>query len=144
MGKIEENHFHKRDTSEININLSSFEHILTEIFALVSKSPEHQFIKNLDPVNAGLILNSVITSFEKVHELIILLDQHKIQWRSDAILTLIRKNILLTEELFIKMNASHAMTKGISNDVNTRKNKIISQIKGKLPAPTDKPLNKFF
>lgn len=144
MGKVEEHRFQKRDTSEVNINLSSFEHILTETYALVRRSPNNQFIKNLDPVNAGLILNSVITSFEKVHELFVLLDQHKLQWRSDATLTLARKIMLLTDELFVKINTSNIMTTSISQDVNTRKNKIVSQIKGKLLAPTDKPLNKFF
>ena len=144
MSKIEEHRFQKRDTSEININLSSFEHILTETYALVRRSPNNQFIKNLDPVNAGLILNSIITSFEKVNELFTLLDQHKLQWRSDATITLTRKIILLTDELFGKINTSNIMTMSISQDVNTRKNKIVSQIKGKLVAPTDKPLNKFF
>ena len=144
MAKVEENRFNKRAIHEINTNLSSFEHVLTETYAIVRRTKHTQFIKNLDPVNAGLILNSIITSFEKFHELIILLDQHKLQWRSDATINLIRKVILLTDELFSKINASHIMTKSISYDVNTRKDKIISQIKGKLVAPTDKPLNKFF
>lgn len=144
MAKVEEHRFNKREINEININLSSFEHILTETYALVRRTKNNQFVKNLDPVNAGLILNSIITSFEKFHELIILLDQHKLQWRTDATVTLIRKIILLTDELFAKINGSRIMTKSISYDVNTRKNKIVSQIKGKLIAPTDKPLNKFF
>ncbi len=144
MAKVEEHRFNKREMHEININLSSFEHVLTETYAIVRRTKNNQFVKNLDPVNAGLILNSIITSFEKFHELIVLLDQNKLQWRIDAAIMLIRKIILLTDELFVKINASRIMTKSISYDVNTRKDKVISQIKGKLLAPTDKPLNKFF
>ena len=143
MGKVEEGILKRRETNEIIVHLSSFEHQMTEISMLVGRSKGDELIKNMDPVDTELIFEGVVSSFEKIHELVVLLDQHKLDWRGDAILTLLRKCIILNEGLFEKLNTSKSVTKETLVALNNRKEKMIALLKSRLQRP-EKKLSTFW
>lgn len=118
--------------------LSPFEDILNEILALTEKSDTNGFTKRIDPTKTELLLNSSLSSFEKINELVLILNINKIDWRREVTLMFINKCIELNEDLFSKTSASKIIPEKIMNELTSRKNGIIAAIKNGLSTDTDK------
>lgn len=130
--KIEAKDIQKREISGIYIYFSSLEDSLSETFNLIERSDKNKhFIKNIDPVSAELIFNSILTSFEKLNELLSIMNQNKIEWKTELTTDLINRCLGITESLFNELDPS-AIRKGIINDLNSRKNKVIAMIKSSI------------
>ncbi len=137
INKIEEHSIRKREVNDIYIHISSLEDTLNEIVSLVNISSDNHFKKILDPMNTELLFNSVIHSFEKLTELIHLLNESKLDWKREVTLDLINRCISLNNALFDKLNVSKNLAEKTAIDLNAHKNKVIEMIKSGLIAPQE-------
>ncbi len=129
--KIEEGSIRKRELNNAYFYVSSLEDALNETFALFTRDKSH-FIKDVDPVNTELIFGSILSSFEKLNELLILINKYEIEWRSEITATFIDKCILINEDLFRNLNLSQNLRKETITDLNARKSKVVESIKSEL------------
>ena len=132
INKIEENSIRKRQINDMYIYISSLEDILNDITSLIDISGKSEFKKVLDTLSTELLFNSIINSFEKLNELITLLNQNKSDWRRDITINLINRCISITDTLFAKLNSSKNLTEKTITDLNIQKNKITEMIKSSL------------
>ncbi len=128
INRVEENNIKLRELKSINAIISSFQETLEEIFILVDKTGSNEFIKSIDSVNTELLLNSVLTSFEKFMELINLLDENKVKWKEEFSHAAVKDCVLINERLFSKISSSR-LTKEKVTDLLARKEVIIQNIK---------------
>ncbi len=128
--KGEENVLKKGDINEIESQVTAFEHALTEAFMLINRSRDNQFIKKIDQINSEIIFNSILHSFEKLYEVMIVFDNHKVEWKSESTKKHIIKCISLNEDIFTK--AEKILLKETLMSLNIRKEKIILNIKNKI------------
>jgi hypothetical protein len=129
MNKIEDKTIRKREVNNIYLYLSAFEDTINETLVLLTRPGDNHFIKNMDQVNTELIFNSIINSFEKFFELISLLNQHGIDWKTEINVNFVNQCIILNENLFSKLNLSTELMRQVLLDLNVRKNMIITKIK---------------
>jgi hypothetical protein len=139
ISRIEEGVIKKREINDLYVHISSFEDILHEIEVLISRKEEMHFTKVLDPLNAELIFGSAISSFEKLHELILVLDQNnKKDWRRDVTVHLIYKCIMLNQKLFDQVNSSKMLPEKNLADLNAQKSKVVDAIRTAMNVPEEK------
>ena len=93
------------------------------------------FTKVLDSLSTELIANSVMKSFEKLDELIITLNQVKMEWKRDVTIELVNRCIGLNENLFEKIKSMGALPEKSISDLTAQKSKIIESIKSGLNVP---------
>lgn len=127
--KVEENTIRKREVNDAYIYLVSLEDILNEILSLMGTSGKHYFKKVIDPLNTELLFNSVLRSFERLNELIGLLNQNKIEWKRDIILSLIDRTISLNDSLFAKLSSSKNLPDKTISSLASQKDEIIGNIR---------------
>lgn len=135
ISKIEENSIRKREINDIYIYISSLEDILNEIASLIGTSDKERFKKVIDPLNTELLFNSILNSFERLNELINILNTAKLDWRRDILLDLINRCISINDSLFGKLNASKNLAEKTMIDLNSRKNSVVDMIKNGLTMP---------
>lgn len=137
INKIEENSIRKREISEIYVYISSFEDTLNEIHSIIDTSGQGGYFKKvIDPLNTELLFNSILTSFEKLNELISILNQSNLEWRRDLTLDLINRCMSLNDVLFSKLNTMKNISEKTISDINLRKSEVCKVIKGGLTPPT--------
>ena len=124
INKIEENSINRREIKDFYSHLSSFEDALNEILTLTVKSDKNGFIKILDAVNAQLLFTSILSSFEKLHELMLALDRNSLEWRRDVTLTLLQSCTNTADILFNKLTSSKMLAEKTINDLNQQKSKV--------------------
>lgn len=132
ISKIEERTIKKREIENIYIHLSSFEDIMNEVLNLINKPEDQRLAKGIGPVNTGLIFNSVLSSFETVNELIIVMEKHNLEWKRDINLKFIEQCLVANDKLFEKLNLSKDLMKQTVNDLNEHKNEITKLVKDQL------------
>ena len=132
ISKIEENTIRKREISDIYIYIHSLEDTLNETVSLTAISTKSRFKKVLDALNTELLFNSILSSFEKINELITILNQNNTDWKRDIILDLLNRCITINDSLFAKMNSSKHISEKTKLDLNSRKNTVIETIKKEI------------
>ncbi|MBI4919326.1 two pore domain potassium channel family protein [archaeon] len=132
ISKIEDGSIKRREINNIYVYLSSFEDALKETFSLITRNEAHQFVKNIDAVNTQLIFNSILSSFEKVHELLSSMSEGKLEWRSDINVNFISDCLRVNEDLFVRLNTSTIILKQTLQDLNSRRSEIVSKIKEEI------------
>lgn len=141
INKIEENYAKKRDINEIYVYFSPLEDILKEISTLLNKKGRNNFTKVIDPVDMELIINSVTSSFKKINELIMMMEEKKFEWKRDVTLSLLNKCLALDKEIFDKLEASRILSEQIFKGLKESNNKVTELIKGEMkPAEEEKKL----
>jgi len=140
--RVEGNSIRKREVSELYTHISSFEDILNEIKNLVDTPEKHYFKKVVDPLNTELIFNGILQSFERIIELMHVLDRHGLEWRRELTISLINRCIDLNNSLFEKLNHSKNLPDKKISDLNAQKNKVIEMIKIALNQPKHKSVQK--
>jgi hypothetical protein len=130
--RIEENTIKKRETKEIYMFISSFEDILSETISLIQKPTNKQFAKRIDAVNTELIENSILSSFERLHELIALMNQNKLEWKRDVTIDLINKCLTLNEAILKIIADSKEFDEKRVDELKTLNSKIAATIKNEL------------
>ncbi len=129
IGKIEESTLRARDISSISVALVSFEDTLLEITSLVSKNGGREFIKDLDPLRAELIFNSVNNSFSKIEEFFSLCSSKKVNWEKELDASLAKQVLSLYDKIFSSMVSSSVLPQQKSLDLLQTKNSISDSIK---------------
>ena len=132
--RIEEGSVRKREISDIYIHLASLDNVLNEALTFFGKVGG-SFTKVLDSLSTELIANSVMKSFEKLDELIITLNQVKMEWKRDVTIELVNRCIGLNENLFEKIKSMGALPEKSISDLTAQKSKIIESIKSGLNVP---------
>ncbi len=132
INKVEENTLRKREINDIYVSVSSFEDVLNEVLSLTLISGNKHFKKVLDPLNAELLLNSILVSFERLNEIITLLNQSRPDWRRELTLNLVNKCIEINESLFEKLRGSKVLPEKTISDLSSQKSKVIDSIKSGL------------
>ncbi len=139
ISRIEEGVIKKREINDLYVHISSFEDILHEIEMLINRKEEMHFTKVLDSLNAELIFGSAISSFDKLHELILVLDQNnKKDWRRDVTVHLIYKCIMLNQKLFDQVNSNRMLPEKNLADLNAQKSKVVDAIRTAMNVPEEK------
>lgn len=129
---IEEKTIRKREIDDLYVYLSSFEEILHEIFPLIERSDNSHFTKTIEAIDTELIFNSILQSFEKVNELLNLLDINNLEWRRDATQTIIRKCVDVNNKLLNKLNSSGLVSEKIKNVLAQEWKRIVEQTEKEL------------
>jgi potassium channel LctB len=124
--KIEEHRIRKRELSDLYIYISSLEDALQEVKAL-NKGGSKEFLIKIDAVNAELLYSSIVSSFEKLFEILAMLENLEIEWRREITLGLIHKALKLNEELFSKLSTLNLIDK-IVNDLKKRNSEAVVHI----------------
>ena len=125
----------KREVHDIYSYLSSLEDILNEIMFLMEKPEGTRFTKVIDPINAELIIISVIHSFERFSELISILNQNNLEWKRDVTIQLIERCIAIDQALFEKLNSSKKLAEKNRIDLNIQNEKVIGPLKNEIQQP---------
>ena len=140
----------KREISDIYIHISALEDSLNDIMSLFAKSGNKHFTKEVDSLNAELILNSIISSFEKLDELVNLMNSRKIEWKREIAVNLMNKCISTNEKIFDRIISSKNLNDKTMAEIKSRKNKAveilqkgIEHAKDKSPAKLQKDLKGF-
>lgn len=132
MDKIESNLIKKREINDIYIYLSSFEDSLTEFVLLIDGTGKSHFKKNLDSLNAELILISALHSFEKINETASMLNERKLEWKREITLSIINKSLSQINEIFTKLSATNILKQARLLDLASQKDRLVSSIKANL------------
>lgn len=140
--RIESNSIRKREVSEIYTHISSFEDILNEILDIMGTPERHYFKKVISPLDTELIFNGLLQSFERLIELMHMLDRHGMEWRRDVTISLINRCIELNNSLFEKLNHSKNLPDKKISDLNAQKSKVIDMIKIALNQPKSRSIQK--
>jgi hypothetical protein len=132
ISRIEENEIKKREINDLYTYVSSFEDILREVYILIHKPEGSQYTKTLDPLNAEVVINSIINSFEKLNELIVVMDQNKIEWRREVTTHMMYKCINLNQEIFDNLNSEKRLSEKTMMDMNAHKSKAIDLLRNAI------------
>ena len=127
--RIEETRIRKREIDDIYVDISSFEDILNEVINIIHRQEKNHFTKVIDSVNTELILNSVLNSFEKLNELIEMMNQNKLEWKRDITIDLVNRCISLNDKLFGIATSQKNMPDKVLNNITTSKNDIVGKTK---------------
>ena len=109
ISKIEDGTIQKREIHDLYTLLSPLEDILSELSPLVNPQSKNLFTKVLDGTNTELLLTSITHSFEKLEELLKILNDKDQEWRRDITLNVISHSIDLNNSLFEKINRLHTL-----------------------------------
>lgn len=131
IAKIEEGAIQKREVTDIYVYLSSFEDMINEVNSMIQLKDDG-FTKRIDPTNMELVLISIINSFEKLNELLNIMNQHKIEWKRDITLSLIKRCISIDDEIYVKLGSSKSIMTKIFEDLKARKDKAVGVTKSEL------------
>lgn len=128
VNKVEEGTIRRREINNIYTFLSSLEDIINQIITLITRPASNRYIKSIDSVDAELVLNSIVQSFEKVFELISILNEQKPDWKSEITVKFIKECIRLNDDLFENHNIIKHLSKAAVDDLNSRKADVINRI----------------
>ncbi|MFH1317387.1 MAG: potassium channel family protein [Candidatus Woesearchaeota archaeon] len=124
IAKTDQESYSKKDVDDIYIYLSSLKDILNEVWDIFYKPNENRYIKKIDPVNTELILNSLLSSFEKIHELNLHLNKKQITWKDEATMMITRNCLSLFDNIFSTIRSYKISDKALK-DLKKREKKII-------------------
>ncbi len=136
MVRIDEGNIRNREVNDIYIHISSLEDSLSEVISLYGRSDTNHFRKNVDPVNTELILSSAIHSFEKLNELLTMMNQHHLEWRREITVKLILHTMSLNDQLLGKLVESGALIESTARDFKARCNEIMNALKANIQTST--------
>ena len=132
MAKIEEKSFQRRQIEGVHTHITSLEDVLGEIRTLVTKQGHYHFIKHIDSVNAELIFNSIVASFERLGELLEIMNKKKITWKTEVNMLVLKKCLEVNDSLFTQVHASTLLTHEIANELNFQKNKALEGVQKEM------------
>ncbi len=129
MDKSEEGSLQKREVLGLHTHLTSLEDVIGEVRTMITKQGHYHFIKHIDAVNAELIFNSLVSSFERLGELLTLLNKKKIVWKTEVNILVLKKCLEVNDSLFTQVHASSLFTREIANELNAQKNKAVEEVR---------------
>jgi len=138
ISRVEEKIVWKREVNSLNSYFSSLEDVLNEINMLIKKSGRKGFVRSIDTVNIQLIINGVLSSLDKTNELLSILTQNKIPWRTETNQNNLNRCLAANDALFTNIASSKGTAKEQTDDFLRRKEAVVSQIRSLLAKPDGK------
>lgn len=132
--KVEDNTIKKREVAEIYMYISSFDDVLNEMILFFGKGGEFSFTKDIDSVNAELIIMSILNSFEKINELIASFNEKNIDWKRDITISLMDRTIHSSESIFERFVALNKLSAKSISELSERKKKVLSLLRNNISA----------
>ena len=129
----------KREIGDIYIYLSQFEDSLNEITDIVEEPEKSTFKMNIDSLNAELIFSSIIQSFERINELLLIMKSEGIDWKRDINVFLINKCSDRATVIRDKLASKHSIPEKNLSDMSLQLKSIMDMIKADVPK-TDTPI----
>jgi len=129
---IENNTIRNREISDLYNYISLLEDNLNEIRNLMMRKGGDGFTKVLDSTSTGLLFHSINQSFEKLFELIALMNNNNIGWRRKITLSLIESCISTNNSLFETLHKSKDLSEKEFADLNLHNKKVIGPFKSCL------------
>ncbi|MBS3131903.1 two pore domain potassium channel family protein [Candidatus Woesearchaeota archaeon] len=139
ISSIEEKKIKKREIGDIYIYLSQFEDSLNEITDIVEEPEKSTFKMNIDSLNAELIFSSIIQSFERINELLLIMKSEGIDWKRDINVFLINKCSDRATVIRDKLASKHSIPEKNLSDMSLQLKSIMDMIKADVPK-TDTPI----
>ncbi|MFH1294808.1 MAG: RNase P subunit p30 family protein [Candidatus Aenigmatarchaeota archaeon] len=116
ISRVEEKIVWKREVNSLNSYFSSLEDVLNEINMLIKKSGRKGFVRSIDTVNIQLIINGVLSSLDKTNELLSILTQNKIPWRTETNQNNLNRCLAANDALFTNIASSKGTAKEQTDD----------------------------
>jgi len=132
ISRLEEGFTRKREINDLYNHLAALEDDINETIKLVKRQGKNHFTKDIDSVSLELILNSVLSSFEKLNELFVMMNQNKMEWKKIFIMEAIDRCLTLNDKLFNDMNIQKNLKEKVLQDFMNSKDKINNSIKESL------------
>ena len=119
MQNVEEGTIRKREINDIYVHISSFEDSLHQISTLFVRNKKNNFTQGVDPIHTELLLISVAQSLDRLLELLDTLESHKIEWRREITIKLIKDSIkryqVIAEQIGTKSSLSEIVVKNLKS-----------------------------
>jgi len=128
---LEEKEFKSKELKSVNTYLSSFDYTLSEIKIAIDSNKNNRYTKDIDSVNSEILFNSTLNSFEKLDEMILLLDKEKIEWKKELSIGLMAKCIKSNDELFSTLEQLALKSETIRG-LKIRKEEIKQKLKNQI------------
>jgi hypothetical protein len=103
MAKVEDGSIRTREVNEMYHFISQFDDTLREVMTLLQRSDRNRYAKDMDAVDMELLANSVITSYERSHQLLSLLDEEGFDWRRDVTVEVFKSCLDRGRDVFEKI-----------------------------------------
>jgi hypothetical protein len=129
--KVDEQNVQKNNFKNIGNSFLNLEDTLSEIFVLFNKKNKNYFSKKVDNISTELIFNSIISSFERIDELLSLLETKKLHFEKEKSFLTIKKCFLLVDPIFNNLNTLNLSQETII-ELNSRKEEIFSKLRAKV------------
>ncbi len=126
--RVEDKSIRSREVSDLYTFISSLEDTLNEVSMLMKRQGKTHFTKIIDPLDAELIFHSITHSFEKLGELIHILNNSGLDWRREVTLNFIQRCVDLDKSLLEKLEESNTLSEKTSLDIRTQNDKVLNKI----------------
>ncbi|MDD5254100.1 MAG: potassium channel family protein [Candidatus Nanoarchaeia archaeon] len=103
ISEVEEGIIKKTRIHDLEFYISSFGDTLREVSNSITRPDQNEFIKGLGPLDTELLLNSIISSFEKLEELVDGFEKKNIRWKTETNLASIKKVMGISENIFDRL-----------------------------------------
>jgi len=133
--KAEDETLRQRDIEEISVDLSSLLDILREMVNILKKDGKKHFTKVVSQIDAELLINSMTHSFSKVHDLVFTLNHHKVEWKREIVIKLIRQCIKRNHSIFVILSEQKTIPYETLRDIETNNRQLIRTITEGLDMP---------
>lgn len=140
--RIEDKSIKRREINEIYTYFSSLEGILKEISAILNTKGKNHFTKAIDPVDTELIFNSTVSSFRRINELLITLNENEFEWKRDVNLSSIYRCLTLNKNIFEKLEKRNFLPEKVISELRIRNNKTVEAIKDELSSEEERSTEK--
>jgi potassium channel LctB len=135
ISNIENNTIRHREISDLYNYISSLDDNLHEISNLFNRGDGDGFKKELDPMSAELLFHSINQSFEKLYELIALMNNNNIEWKRKITVDLINGCIKEDSELFEMLHKARNVPEKDYIDLSLHNKKVVEQFKSCVESP---------
>jgi hypothetical protein len=120
VSSLEEKEFKPKMLKSINGYLSTFDYTLAEVRFAIDSNKNNRYTKDLDPISVEILYNSTLSSFDKIIEMIDLLEKSKLEWKKDISIGLLSKCLSTNEDLF-KILSNASLSQETVKDLEIRK-----------------------
>ena len=132
INKIEEDTLHRRELAELHVYFAPLEDALSETFFLFQRATKNSFVKSVDPLNAELILHSIVSSLEKVGEVLSSIKEKGTGTIQEETRSLLDRCLLISDKIMDDVKITNEVEQEKMQDLVTQKNEATRAIQKNL------------
>ncbi|MBW2983271.1 potassium channel family protein [Candidatus Woesearchaeota archaeon] len=126
--KAEEGSLRKREVQHLHGHLSSLQETMEDATRLFRKPRDSSFVRRLDGVEAGLLGNSVVGSLRRMADLVDVLEEQGVEWRTKRNLASVEQVLAVTERFFGLLRKSSTLPKQRLDDLVAEKDRVCAPL----------------